>query len=167
MGSNRFRFELISSSLRLHFDFTSDSLRFHFELTSNSLRLSFDLTSISHGEKGKTPCHTREKGKLGGSKGKRENSLPSFELEFHLASIPRARTNETKRFPGRSHPPTSDVTYIYMHSCQNPSRLMHIVCNNSRHIQNVLLSCSMCEVSVSHIDVLAINKHKAEQQYYL
>ena len=57
---------------------------------------------------GNTPCHTREKGKLSGPKGKRENSLPRFGLEFHLATRPRARTNETKRFPGRSHPPTSD-----------------------------------------------------------
>jgi hypothetical protein len=137
-SSIRFHFELISSSLRLHFDFTSDSLRFHIDFTSSSLRFHFHFTLIStrlhfdlfsdslqfHFEftsivlrshfdftwgKGKTPCHTREKGKLGGAKGKREKTPVSFELEFHLATRPRARTNETKRFPGRSHPPTSDI----------------------------------------------------------
>jgi hypothetical protein len=54
-----------------------------------------------------------EKGKLGGTKGKRERPRTGFELEFHLATRPRARTNETKRFPGRSHPPTSDDKYIH------------------------------------------------------
>ena len=103
-SSLRFHFDFTLISTRPHFDFTSDSLRYHFDFTSNSLRLSFDFTL----GKGKTPCHTREKGKLGVTKGGREKTPVSFELEFHLATRPRARTNETKRFPGRSHPPTSD-----------------------------------------------------------
>ena len=114
--SHRFQFEFTSVSFRFHFDFNSTSLRFHFGFTSSSLCFHFEFTSIilrSHFDftwgKWKPPCHTRGKGKLGGPKWKRENSRPAFELEFHLATIPRARTNETKRFPGRSPPlPTSD-----------------------------------------------------------
>ena len=99
-SSLRFHFDFTLVSIRLHFEFFSDSLPPHFDFTSNSLRLSFDFTL----GKGKTPCHTREKGKLGVTKGKREKPLVGFELEFHLTTRPRARTNETKRFPGRSHP---------------------------------------------------------------
>ena len=114
--SLRFHIDFTSSSLRFHFHFTLISIRLHFDLFSDSLQFHFEFTSIvlrSHFDftwgKGKTPCHTREKGKLGVTKGKREKTPVRFELEFHLATRPRARTNETKRFPGRSHPPTSDI----------------------------------------------------------
>ena len=132
-SSLRFHFDFTLISIRLHFDFTSDSLRFHIDFTSSSLRFHFHFTLISirlhfdlfsdsrqfHFEftsivlrshfdftwgKWKTPCHTREKGKLGMAKGKREKTPVRFELEFHLATRLCARTNETKRFPGRSHP---------------------------------------------------------------
>ena len=118
-GSIRFHFEFISSSLRLHFnftssslrfhfdshlmssrlhfDFTSDSRRFHFDFTSNSLRLSFDLTSIPHGE---------NENKRSVTQWKRENSVGPKGNQT-------ARTNETKRFPGRRHPPTSDDVFSF------------------------------------------------------
>ena len=59
---------------------------------------------------------SREKGKASEAKGKRETPEVPFEAHFHLASTPRARTHDTKRFPGyggaclkaNSLPPTSD-----------------------------------------------------------
>jgi hypothetical protein len=120
-GLLRFHFDFTSSSLRCHFHFTLISIRLHFDLFSDSRQFHFDFASIalrSHFDftwgKGETPCHTREKGKLGVTKGKREKPLVGFELEFHLATRPRARTNETKRFPGRSHPQPPMNLFIYI-----------------------------------------------------
>jgi hypothetical protein len=69
----------------------------------------------------------REKGKA--IRGKRERQMlrMRFEMHFHLASAPRARTHDTKRFPGyggaclkaNSLPPTSDIIYHPM-SCSKP-----------------------------------------------
>jgi len=47
------------------------------------------------------------------------DSLLRFHIESHLATRPRARTNKTKRFPGRSHPPASDI-YIYIYNSARP-----------------------------------------------
>ena len=104
--SHRFHFELTSISFPFHFDFNSTSLRFVFGFTSISLRIHFDCPSISlrfhMGERGNALPH---KGKRKTQRNKRKRKSPvRFELEFHLATRPRARTNETKRFPGRSHP---------------------------------------------------------------
>jgi len=78
--------EFTSVSLRCHFDFTSMSIRLHFESTSKSRRFrsglchfNFISTSLRfHMEKRGTPCHTREKGKFGVPKGKRESPVPSI-----------------------------------------------------------------------------------------
>ena len=61
----------------------------------------------------------REKGRAIVPKGKRETHRITFEMHFHLASAPRARTHDTKRFPGyggaclkaNSLPPTSDLDF--------------------------------------------------------
>ena len=150
--SHRFHFEFTSISFRFHFDFNSTSLRCLFRFTSISLWLHFEFTSIvlrSHFDftwvKWKTHCHTREKGKLGGAKGKREKTPVSFELEFHLATRPRARTNETKRFPGRSHPPTSDVLSfsVEMICCDQLLRLYVITCRN--HLLRLSVELVWCD----------------------
>ena len=64
---------------------------------------------------------TREKGKDPSHKGKRESTGRTIWAHFHLATPLRARTHDTKRFPGYggaclkaiSLPPTSDlIDYI-------------------------------------------------------
>ena len=53
----------------------------------------------------------REKGKLGGPKWKREKVGSGIWVRIplgHQTALLHARTNETKRFPSRIHPPTSD-----------------------------------------------------------
>ena len=89
--------------------------KYRCDFASDSLRLSFDLTSFSHGKKGgrlvtqwkkENSARQRENGK----------TVPGVELEIHLAARPRARTNETKRFPSRGRRPTSDeCIYIYIY----------------------------------------------------
>jgi len=121
-NSLQFHFEFTSISFRFHFDFNSTSLRFHFGFTSIPLWFHFEFTSIilrSHFDftwgKGQTLCHTREKGKLGGPKGNKRKT-PSPQLSSNSTWQPdraRARKNETKRVPGRSHPPTSDDVFSF------------------------------------------------------
>ena len=119
--SLRFHFDPTSISLRFHFGFTSISLRIHFDLTSislRSLRFHFEFTSgerehiIMRKGKGETWWGKREKEKPPWGKRKRERGFVSFARRFHLTTRTRAstheRTNETKRFPSWTHPPTSD-----------------------------------------------------------
>ena len=48
---------------------------------------------------------------LGGPKQKRPRAHTGFEIGCHLATRPRARTNDTNRFPDRIHSPTSDAFF--------------------------------------------------------
>ena len=82
---------------------------------------SLDLSRATR-EKGKPAAQkAAQKGKREsppGSKGKGKRPSMCFELHFHLAILSRARTHDTKRFPGyggaclkaNSLPPTSDGT---------------------------------------------------------
>ena len=105
----RCHFDFTSISLRFHchFDFTSSSLRFHFGFTSISLRFHFDITSISHGEK-ETPCHTREKGKPGGTNGKRERASPRLQSPPNLRYI-------------------YIYIYIYISAARNPKHRIFVI----------------------------------------
>jgi len=123
-----FHFDFISISLRFSFDFTSLSVRFHFDVTSifipfqvgftsSSLRFHFEAemeTSPLKG-KGNLPEAIREKGnRLGAIREKGKGRDRHFRrVSTTPTSRPYARTNETKRSPGWTHPPTSDIHNRY------------------------------------------------------
>ena len=101
----RFRRDFTLNSIWFHCGFTLISHCFHFEFTLSShwisQRVHFDFTFDLKG-KGKASRAEREKGKG------LDDLLGSFPLgNGHRAY---ARTNETKRFPGKSLPP--NLRYI-------------------------------------------------------
>ena len=105
----------------ISFDFTWFLISFGFtwsRLISISFQfVSFDVTWFHF-----IPFNpTREKGKARGAKGKREGGRGAdhrFGAWISLGiQTARARTHDTKRFPGWTHPPTSDISLcmcIYM-----------------------------------------------------
>ncbi len=100
---NCFHRDFTLNSLWLHCGFTLSSHWFHFEFTLISLLISlwlhFDFTfdlkgkGKGHGKKAKGKASHGQKGK-----GKRSGSV--LRLILTRQWTPRARTNETKRFPG-------------------------------------------------------------------
>ena len=102
-------------SVRFHFDVTSISIPFQVGFTSSSLRFHFEAereTSPLKG-KGNRPEAIREKGNR--LEGIREKGKGRDTLFRRVSTTPTnrayARTNETKRFPGWTHPP--NLRYIY------------------------------------------------------
>ena len=77
--------------------------RIHVDVTS--MPLPFRIAFI--GGRHNTPCQRKAKGKLGNPEVQLGKMGPTFDIESHLASRPRARTNTAKRFPGWTFP-TSD-----------------------------------------------------------
>ena len=121
---HRVPFNTFLASLRLDFGWTSippsASLRFHIGLTSMFTSISsffnfninlfyFSLTPISQ-ETRKTPCRER-----------REHSVDQKGTRRRNRTHPRARTNETTRFPGCTHPLACNfLVHVGLWICRAP-----------------------------------------------
>ena len=88
-------------------------------VTSISFRPHFDFTW----RKGERPATQGKRVNSACQKGKGKAPFPQFGLDFHLATRPRARTNETKRFHGRSHPPNLRWISMVIHTCHEISMI--------------------------------------------
>ena len=98
---------------RFKYNFTLVPLRFHFDC----LLRDFDLTSDPPQGKGDTPLCEWEYGELWwGGNGNCKGALLCFQ---RISTVQPDRTNErneTERFPGGTHPPTSDPS-VDTHGC--------------------------------------------------
>ena len=111
-----FQYYFTSISLLFHYDVTIMSLLFHCYFTMISLLCSYDFTIITQGKRENFP---REKGKgkaARSKKGKGKGADPRFGPIFTLhpdrAHARSHARHDTKRFPGWTHPPTSDISTI-------------------------------------------------------